>query len=99
MSGTGPANQDRGRRFRRAAVFLLHWHSDDTVSTKGALQILNEAGIGCGESNWQAATEFVCAVAELAWQMARAPGPESAEEYLRSVARHAAMDEVMGGTQ
>ncbi len=99
MSDSEPVKPETGRRFRRAAAFLLHWHDKDSISAKGVVEILNEAGTGAGEGNWQETDGFICAVAELAWNMAKIPDPESAGEYLRAVARHAAMDKVMGGTR
>jgi len=86
---------ETARRFRRAAAFLLHWHDKDTISSQGVLEILNEAGIGYDGEDWEIAAGFICAVAELAWNMARAPGLEAAEGYVRGVAADAALDEAL----
>lgn len=89
-----PRPPETGRRFRRAAALLLHWHDHSGVTAQGVVEILNEAGIGADGGDWQEQAGFVCALAELAWQMARTPDQEAAVAYLRVVTARAALDEV-----
>jgi hypothetical protein len=91
-----PPKPETARRFRRAAAFLLHWRGKDAISTEGVVEILNEAGVGYDGEDWETAAGFICAVAELAWNMARAPGLAAAEGYVRGVVADAALDEAMG---
>lgn len=88
-AGRTPAT---GRRFRRTAALLLHWHDNEDTSAAGVAEVLREIDDIDGE--WAERAGFVCALAELAWQMAKAPDQEAAGAYLRTVVRNASVDEV-----
>ncbi len=84
----------RGRAFRQAAAFLLHWQ-DPLSGGEGEAEVLSELDFTDEQ------VPFACALARLTWQMAMAAdlgGIEEAAKYLRDTAAAAALDEASGAS-